>query len=55
MGERVAGSFGGTQMAQPCDPVLPSHLRLSLLVQSVDLAPDEHADFAFGPSLFAVE
>lgn len=31
------------------------HLRLSLLVHPVDLAPHEHADPAFAPSLLAAE
>lgn len=36
---------------QVCAP----HLRLSLLVHPVDLAPHEHADPAFAPSLLAAE
>ena len=31
------------------------HLRLSLLVHPVDLAPHEHADSAFAPSLLAAK
>lgn len=36
-------------------PCWPAHLRLSLLVHPVDLAPDEHTDPAFAPALLAVE
>lgn len=31
------------------------HLRLSLLVHPVDLAPNKHPDLAFAPSLLAVQ
>jgi hypothetical protein len=35
----------------PCGP----HLRLSLFVHPVDLAPNKHSDLAFAPSLLAVQ
>lgn len=40
----------GSQLS-PCGP----HLRLSLFIHPVDLAPNEHADLAFAPSLLAVQ
>lgn len=33
----------------------PPHLRLPLLVHPVDLAPHEHSDPAFAPSLLAAK
>lgn len=35
----------------PCGP----HLRLSLFVHPVDLAPNKHSDLALAPSLLAVQ
>lgn len=41
--------------AGPVDPHGAPHLRLSFLVHPVDLAPNEHADPAFTPSLLPAE
>lgn len=59
MEREIAGTaLGGAKMVQvPMDPGQrhPPHLRLSLLVHPVDLAPNEHTDLAPAPPLLAAK